>query len=188
MMSTQMELRTLKQKRNRTWYGDDEEEPKDYKMKQTYTCCFRSTEGFMIMCDKCSSWFHGLCIGVSLREARKLKEFFCSMCETQQMQQELKQSLQQPQIALQQQQIAPQQLMTTADYDGIVEEPGLIEHSILEYCFTVSQSEAKEFMNAVLKMELMKQMVRERRKLPIHINSKCLCLIIRQLWICSPYY
>jgi hypothetical protein len=35
----------------------------------------------MIICSKCSNWFHFSCVGIeSMKEAKKLKEFHCKSC------------------------------------------------------------------------------------------------------------
>mmetsp|Transcript_36925 Transcript_36925/g.59738 ORF Transcript_36925/g.59738 Transcript_36925/m.59738 type:complete len:508 (-) Transcript_36925:937-2460(-) len=47
-----------------------------------YCICRTSNgQGFMIMCDYCSEWYHGRCIKLSRSEAKKLGRFKCLRCE-----------------------------------------------------------------------------------------------------------
>lgn len=36
---------------------------------------------FYIGCDLCSNWFHGACVGITEKEAKKLEDFVCSDCK-----------------------------------------------------------------------------------------------------------
>lgn len=36
---------------------------------------------FMIGCDKCNTWFHGDCIGITEHTARSIKQWFCQECK-----------------------------------------------------------------------------------------------------------
>ncbi|KAK3103295.1 hypothetical protein FSP39_018289, partial [Pinctada imbricata] len=51
---------------------------------QVYCIC-RSTDcsRFMIGCDNCEEWYHGDCIGVTQRDAKIIKQFFCQACRAQ---------------------------------------------------------------------------------------------------------
>uniref|UniRef100_A0A146M154 CXXC-type zinc finger protein 1 n=1 Tax=Lygus hesperus TaxID=30085 RepID=A0A146M154_LYGHE len=49
---------------------------------QVYCVC-RSTDSsrFMIGCDLCEEWFHGDCIGISKKDAKNIKQYFCEKCQ-----------------------------------------------------------------------------------------------------------
>lgn len=36
---------------------------------------------FYIGCDLCSNWFHGVCVGITEKEAKKLEDFVCNDCK-----------------------------------------------------------------------------------------------------------
>jgi len=36
---------------------------------------------FYIGCDLCSNWFHGACVGITEKEAKKLEDFVCPGCK-----------------------------------------------------------------------------------------------------------
>ncbi|XP_066913903.1 CXXC-type zinc finger protein 1-like [Clytia hemisphaerica] len=46
-------------------------------------CVCRSADidRFMIACDKCGEWFHGDCIGLKKKHAKKIKDWFCNGCK-----------------------------------------------------------------------------------------------------------
>ena len=48
--------------------------------EKVYPCCYRKYDGFMILCETCSLWFHGLCVGVSFAMAKKIKKYVCTVC------------------------------------------------------------------------------------------------------------
>ncbi len=53
------------------------------KLKQAvcgYCTCRRPYDGFMIGCDECDEWYHGLCIGVSESQAEKFDKYVCLRC------------------------------------------------------------------------------------------------------------
>jgi len=49
---------------------------------ETLYCICRSTDvnRFMIGCDHCEEWYHGDCIGVTEKEAKFIKKFYCIEC------------------------------------------------------------------------------------------------------------
>ncbi|XP_037544827.1 nucleosome-remodeling factor subunit BPTF [Nematolebias whitei] len=57
---------------------------KDHK-KDTKLYCVCKTpydeSKFYIGCDLCSNWFHGACVGITEKEAKKLEDFVCSDCK-----------------------------------------------------------------------------------------------------------
>ncbi|BET00710.1 CpG Hypothetical protein protein zinc finger C terminal domain [Nesidiocoris tenuis] len=46
-------------------------------------CICRSPDSsrFMIGCDLCEEWFHGDCIGISKRDSKNIKRYFCEKCQ-----------------------------------------------------------------------------------------------------------
>ncbi len=40
----------------------------------------KAMEGFMVLCDGCSEWFHGFCLGVSKAVADKNERYLCPAC------------------------------------------------------------------------------------------------------------
>ena len=32
-------------------------------------------------CDECDEWYHGACIGITKKDAKKIKQFFCHVCQ-----------------------------------------------------------------------------------------------------------
>uniref|UniRef100_A0A3Q3INF3 Bromodomain PHD finger transcription factor n=1 Tax=Monopterus albus TaxID=43700 RepID=A0A3Q3INF3_MONAL len=57
---------------------------KDHK-KDTKLYCICKTpydeSKFYIGCDLCSNWFHGACVGITEKEAKKLEDFVCNDCK-----------------------------------------------------------------------------------------------------------
>ncbi|KAK2833852.1 hypothetical protein Q5P01_017741 [Channa striata] len=57
---------------------------KDHK-KDTKLYCICKTpydeSKFYIGCDLCSNWFHGTCVGITEKEAKKLEDFVCNDCK-----------------------------------------------------------------------------------------------------------
>merc|ERR1711983_506414 len=54
----------------------------DENVGETLYCTCRSTDvnRFMIGCDHCEEWYHGDCIGVTEKEAKFIKKFYCIEC------------------------------------------------------------------------------------------------------------
>ncbi|CAB4019848.1 CXXC-type zinc finger 1-like [Paramuricea clavata] len=47
-----------------------------------YCVCRRpDVDKFMIGCDACDEWYHGSCIGITKKDAKKIKQFFCHACQ-----------------------------------------------------------------------------------------------------------
>ncbi|KAJ3669872.1 hypothetical protein LUZ60_010196 [Juncus effusus] len=40
-------------------------------------------DDLMIQCEECSDWYHPTCIGLTIKEAKKLEHFFCEACAPQ---------------------------------------------------------------------------------------------------------
>ncbi|KAJ3705555.1 hypothetical protein LUZ61_009260 [Rhynchospora tenuis] len=40
-------------------------------------------DDLMIQCEECSDWYHPVCIGMTIKEAKKLEHFFCEACSPQ---------------------------------------------------------------------------------------------------------
>uniref|UniRef100_UPI00336AEC94 CXXC-type zinc finger protein 1 n=1 Tax=Drosophila melanogaster TaxID=7227 RepID=UPI00336AEC94 len=49
---------------------------------QAYCIC-RSSDcsRFMIGCDGCEEWYHGDCIGITEKEAKHIKQYYCRRCK-----------------------------------------------------------------------------------------------------------
>jgi PHD-finger len=45
-----------------------------------YCVCRRPYSGFMIGCDECEEWYHGVCIGISESKADRVDKFVCVRC------------------------------------------------------------------------------------------------------------
>ncbi|CAB9497258.1 Nucleosome-remodeling factor subunit [Seminavis robusta] len=45
-----------------------------------YCICRRPYSGFMIGCDECEEWYHGLCIGITESKADRVDKFVCVRC------------------------------------------------------------------------------------------------------------
>lgn len=45
-----------------------------------YCICRLPYEGFMIGCDGCEEWYHGICVGVSEEQANKVDKYVCLRC------------------------------------------------------------------------------------------------------------
>ncbi|XP_028310256.1 nucleosome-remodeling factor subunit BPTF isoform X2 [Gouania willdenowi] len=56
---------------------DDKKDPKLYCVCRTPY----DESKFYIGCDLCSNWFHGACVGITEKEAKKLEDFVCNDCK-----------------------------------------------------------------------------------------------------------
>ncbi|XP_014261827.1 CXXC-type zinc finger protein 1 [Cimex lectularius] len=51
---------------------------------QVYCICRSSDSSrFMIGCDLCEEWFHGDCIGITEKQAKNIKQYFCDKCQSE---------------------------------------------------------------------------------------------------------
>ncbi len=52
---------------------------------EVYCFCRRpydpTVDVFMICCDVCDEWYHGSCVGVNQREAKKIARYVCPRCK-----------------------------------------------------------------------------------------------------------
>ncbi|KAK3104010.1 hypothetical protein FSP39_023652 [Pinctada imbricata] len=52
------------------------------KEEQVWCVCkSASASGFIISCDKCKKWYHGLCIGIDEKKAQMIDKFICIACK-----------------------------------------------------------------------------------------------------------
>ncbi|KAK5856778.1 hypothetical protein PBY51_008349 [Eleginops maclovinus] len=57
---------------------------KDHKKEPKLYCVCKTAydeSKFYIGCDLCSNWFHGACVGITEKEAKKLEDFVCDDCK-----------------------------------------------------------------------------------------------------------
>ncbi|XP_041856528.1 nucleosome-remodeling factor subunit BPTF isoform X7 [Melanotaenia boesemani] len=57
---------------------------KDHKRDTKLYCICKTPydeSKFYIGCDLCSNWFHGACVGITEKEAKKLEDFVCNDCK-----------------------------------------------------------------------------------------------------------
>uniref|UniRef100_A0A3Q3GGT5 Bromodomain PHD finger transcription factor n=1 Tax=Labrus bergylta TaxID=56723 RepID=A0A3Q3GGT5_9LABR len=57
---------------------------KDHKKDSKLYCICKTPydeSKFYIGCDLCSNWFHGACVGITEKEAKKLEDFVCNDCK-----------------------------------------------------------------------------------------------------------
>lgn len=47
-----------------------------------YCICRRPYEGFMIGCDHCEEWYHGVCVGVTESRAERCEKYACIRCSS----------------------------------------------------------------------------------------------------------
>jgi len=47
---------------------------------QGYCICRRAYSGFMIGCDECEEWYHGVCIGITESKAERVENYCCVRC------------------------------------------------------------------------------------------------------------
>ena len=58
------------------------ESAEDFEKKPRYCFCRKGDNGeFMVQCDKCYEWFHGLCIGQDKRAEARKREYVCGLCK-----------------------------------------------------------------------------------------------------------
>lgn len=69
------EAKSKKKKKKKKSEGAGVDEKKLY-------CICRSSDSkrFMIACDKCDEWYHGVCVGVNQSLSFKVKKFYCHLC------------------------------------------------------------------------------------------------------------
>ncbi|XP_061568415.1 nucleosome-remodeling factor subunit BPTF isoform X2 [Cololabis saira] len=70
----------LKHKKKKKKMCSTSKDPKDTKL---YCICKTPYDEskFYIGCDLCSNWFHGVCVGITEKEAKKLEDFVCNDCK-----------------------------------------------------------------------------------------------------------
>ena len=58
-------------------------ESQQVEQKEAVYCVCRkpNADQFMIGCDACDEWYHGACIGITKKDAKKIKQFFCQACQ-----------------------------------------------------------------------------------------------------------
>eukprot|EP01087_Luapelamoeba_hula_P001259 TRINITY_DN109_c1_g1_i1.p1 TRINITY_DN109_c1_g1~~TRINITY_DN109_c1_g1_i1.p1 ORF type:complete len:695 (-),score=76.40 TRINITY_DN109_c1_g1_i1:59-2143(-) len=61
---------------------DEDDEESEDGIEQVYCICRRpySAEVFMIACDECDEWYHGKCVDITERKAKKLDTYVCPSC------------------------------------------------------------------------------------------------------------
>ena len=44
-------------------------------------CRGPDTGSLMIQCERCLEWYHGVCVGLSAKQAKSIKAYVCSLCQ-----------------------------------------------------------------------------------------------------------
>lgn len=48
--------------------------------KETYCLCRGGAEGFMVECDSCKDWYHGVCVKVNRKDVKDQPSYTCPIC------------------------------------------------------------------------------------------------------------
>ncbi|KAI8608908.1 transcription factor S-II, central domain-containing protein [Chytriomyces sp. MP71] len=63
-------------------YNAADKQPYNEQGERVYCVCRTTDDGrFMLQCDGCLDWYHGVCVGITERQAKTIGKYSCPYCE-----------------------------------------------------------------------------------------------------------